>query len=221
MKRGSTSDLLLRCLSDELSVSEEESLDECELVVSEESLDELQRSDESVSARFAFIRLSCFRRFYSLLARFLALAFAFFFFSLSRCFLFLASSFRRRLPSLSSSMIISQISFAITPMGSSSALFFAMVSTIFDSLRTHFGASIHFRTRCRLSVLSPRRSSYRESNSIPVIVPSYAIGTSVPPTRFWGGVAPAPSFPPTPMTCFSGVVLLESTISAVPACVAP
>ena len=70
-------ELLFRSLSDELSVSEEESLDEFELVVSEEALDELVSSDESVSARLAFFRLSCFRRFCSFLAHFFALAFAF------------------------------------------------------------------------------------------------------------------------------------------------
>ena len=41
-------DLLLRSLSDELSESEEESLDESKLVASEESLDELVSSDEYV-----------------------------------------------------------------------------------------------------------------------------------------------------------------------------
>ena len=202
-------------------MSEEQSLDESELVVSEEALDELVSSDESVSARLAFFRLSCFRRFCSFLARFFALAFAFFFFSLFRCFLFLASSFRRCLPSLSSSMMTSHISCAIIPMGTSFALFFAIVSTSFDSLRTHFGAPFRFRIRRRLSLFSPKGSSCRESNSISAIVPSSSIGTSVPPARSWGGVAPAPSFPPVPLTCFSSVVLLESTISAVPACVAP
>ena len=63
---------------------------------------------ESVSARFAFFRLSCFRRFCSFFARFFALAFAFFFLSLSHCFTFLASSFSRRLQSLSNSMITSR-----------------------------------------------------------------------------------------------------------------
>ena len=42
-----------------------------------------------------------FRRFCSFLARFFAFAFAFFFFSFSHCHLFLASSFRSLLPSLS------------------------------------------------------------------------------------------------------------------------
>ena len=103
----SSGDLHLRSLSDELSESGEESLDESKLVAPEESLDELELSDESVSARFAFFRLSCFRRFCSFFARFLALAFAFFVFSRSRCFLFLASSLSRRLPCLSRSMIAS------------------------------------------------------------------------------------------------------------------
>ena len=176
-------DLLFRSLLDELSVSGEESLDESELVVSEEALNELYSSDESVSARLAFFRLSGFRRFCSFLARFFALTFAFFFFSLSRCFLFLASSLRRRLPSLSSPMMTFQISYAITPMGTSSTLFFAMVSTIFDSLRTHFGAPFRFRTRRTLSLFIPADSSCKESNSILAIVSSSSIGTSVPPAR--------------------------------------
>ena len=81
-------DLLFRPLSDELSVSEEELLDDSELVVSEESLVKLDSSEESVSFRLDFLRLSCFRRFCSLVARFFALAFGFFFFSRSRCLFF-------------------------------------------------------------------------------------------------------------------------------------
>ena len=138
-------------------MSEEESLDEPELMVSEESLDELELSDESVSARFAFFRLSCFWRFCSFLARFFALAFAFFFFSLSRCFLFLASSFNRRQPSLSGSMITSHIACAITPMGTSATLFFAMVSTICDRLCTHFGGSFSFPDPARVIPVQSQR----------------------------------------------------------------
>ena len=86
-------DLLFQSLSDEMSMSEEESLDESEVVVSEESLDELNLSDESVSARLDFFQLSCFWLFCSLLARFFAQAFALLFLYISRCLLFLASSF--------------------------------------------------------------------------------------------------------------------------------
>ena len=71
--------LLFLSLSDEVSESVEESLDESELVVSEESLHELESSDESVSALLDFFRLSFFRRFYCLFALFSAFAFAFFF----------------------------------------------------------------------------------------------------------------------------------------------
>ena len=81
-------DLLVRSWYDELSESEEESPDESEIVVSEESLDKLESSDESVSARLDILRLTCFRRFCSFLARFFAFALAFFFFCRSRCLLF-------------------------------------------------------------------------------------------------------------------------------------
>ena len=56
-------DLLFWSVSDELSLTEEESLDKFELVVFEGVLDELDSSDESMSAGLAFFRLSCFGAF--------------------------------------------------------------------------------------------------------------------------------------------------------------
>ena len=115
----------------------------------------------------------------------------------------------------------SKISCAITPIGTSFALFFAMVSTIFESLRTHFGDPFRFLILHKLSLFRANGSSCKESNDIPAVVPSSSIGASVLPVMSCGGVTPAPSFLLAPMTCFSGVRTVECIISALPACVPP
>ena len=53
-------------------------------------------------------------------------------------------------------MIMPQIACAITPIGTSLALFFAIVSTIFDNLRTNFGGPFRFLIRRRMSLLRGR-----------------------------------------------------------------
>ena len=109
-------------------------------------VDSLEESEplEELDSIFDLLRSLCFLCLRSFRSFFFAFALAFFLFSFSRCFLFLAPSFGKRFPSLSNSTMAFENSYATTPRGTSSVLALVIDSTILVSFRTHFGAPLRF-----------------------------------------------------------------------------